>query len=194
MGIDNLSYSYKSNILNKKKHFFFDISNKKLVNILNKFQPHTVIHAAASSYVVEAEKNKKKYYLNNVTKTKIFIDSCNDHKIENFIFLSSSNVYNENNRKISVKENKITKPKNYYGKNKLIIKKYLKKKTFKKLIILRLFNIIGISNKAFKPFIFKKENYQRLIFKIIQNFKKNRQTNINYVLKKNKKYFHLEIL
>ena len=23
VGIDNLSYSYKSNILNKKKHFFF---------------------------------------------------------------------------------------------------------------------------------------------------------------------------
>ena len=29
IGIDNLSYSYKTNVLKKNKHFFTDISNKK---------------------------------------------------------------------------------------------------------------------------------------------------------------------
>jgi len=28
IGIDNLSYSYKSNVANNQKHFFIDISNK----------------------------------------------------------------------------------------------------------------------------------------------------------------------
>ena len=44
VGIDNLSYSYKSNILNKNKHFYFDISDKKkLLDVLKKFKPHTII-------------------------------------------------------------------------------------------------------------------------------------------------------
>ena len=73
--------------------------------------------------------------------------------------------------------------------------KSTKKKSFRSLVILRLFNVIGIFNKKFKPFTFKKENYQRLIFKILQNFKNNQNTNINFVTKKNKKkLFPQEIL
>ena len=71
IGIDNLSYSYKKNVTKKQKHFFFDISNKKKVkNLITKYKPKIVIHCAACSYVLEGEKEKKKYYLNNVYKTK----------------------------------------------------------------------------------------------------------------------------
>ena len=181
IGIDNLSYSYKKNISKNQKHFFFDISNKtKLSKLINKFKPSTVIHCAASSYVLEAEKNKDKYFQNNIIKTKKFIDICKEYKIKNFIFMSSSNVYKEklNNKVFS--ENNPTSPKNFYGKNKIYIEKYLKKKSFDNLIILRLFNVIGIFNKKFKPFVFKNENYQRLIFKILQNYKQKKITNLNF--------------
>lgn len=60
---------------------------------------------------------------------------------------------------------------------------------FNNLIILRLFNIIGIFNNNFKIFEFKNVNYQRLIFKIIQNTKINKTTNINHVKNKNKTIF-----
>jgi UDP-glucose 4-epimerase len=190
VGVDNLSYSYKTNVSNQRKHFFINISNIKAINkILNKYKPETVIHAAAFSYVVEAEKKKKKYFLNNVINTKKFINCCKKHKIKNFLFLSSSNVYKENNNNIGLSELCLTKPKNFYGKNKLEIEKYLKTMKFNNLIILRLFNIIGIFNNNFKIFEFKNVNYQRLIFKIIQNTKINKTTNINHVKNKNKTIF-----
>ena len=40
-------------------------------------------------------KKIKKYFNNNVTKTKKFILNIKKHNIKNFIFLSSSNVYSE---------------------------------------------------------------------------------------------------
>ncbi len=190
IGIDNLSYSYKTNVSNVKKHNFFCISNnKKVKQLIRKYKIHTVIHAAASSYVLEAEKRKKAYFLNNVIKTKNFINICKKNKVRRFIFLSSSNVYQEPKKNKILKINDKTLPKNYYGKTKLIVEKYLKKKKFDSLVILRLFNIIGINNGNFKIFKFKKNNYQRLIFKLNQNNKLNKTTKINYILKKGKKIF-----
>ena len=190
IGIDNLSYSYKENVSKKQKHFFFDISNKKKVeNLIIKFKSKTIIHCAASSYVLEGEKYKKKYYLNNIYKTKKFIDICLKYKIENFIFLSSSNVYSEKSNKLFFSESNQTLSKNYYGKTKIVIERYLTKNKFKKLIILRLFNIIGIFNDKFNPYEFKKKNYQRLIFKLLQNFKKNKISKINIIKKNNKNFF-----
>ena len=190
IGIDNLSYSYKSNIDKKANHFFLDISSKKKVfHLIKKYNIDTVIHAAAFSYVLEAEKEKKKYFLNNITKTKKFIDECKKAKIKNFIFFSSSNVYKEKKGIIKINEKDLTNPKNFYGQNKLLIEKYLKKKKFNSLVILRLFNIIGIFNPKFKIFNFKKKNYQRLIFKIIQNIQNKKITNISFIKINNKKKF-----
>ena len=158
IGIDNLSYSYKSNINKKANHFFFDISSKKRVfQLIKKYNIDTVIHAAAFSYVLEAEEEKKKYFLNNITKTKKFIDVCKKNRIKRFIFFSSSNVYKEKSGMLKINEKDLTNPKNFYGQNKLLIEQYLKKTKFDSLVILRLFNIIGIFNPKFKIFNFKKK-------------------------------------
>jgi len=145
IGIDDQSYSYRKNVYNKKKQLKIDISDeKKIPKILEKYNINLIIHAAASSYVLEAEKNKHKYFVNNIKKTKKFINLCKSKKIDNFIFFSSSNVYKEKN--IFNEKDKI-ESKNYYGKNKIIIENFLQKKNFKSLIILRLFNVVGIYNK-----------------------------------------------
>ena len=165
IGIDNLSYSYKSNINKKANHFFFDISSKKKVfQLIKKYNIDTVIHAAAFSYVLEAEEEKKKYFLNNITKTKKFIDICKKAKIKRFIFFSSSNVYKEKKGMLKINEKDLTNPKNFYGQNKLLIEQYLKKIKFDSLIILRLFNIIGIFNPKFKIFNFKKKKLSEINF------------------------------
>ena len=187
VGIDNLSYSYRKNVKNKKKHFKIDISDKKKIfKIFKDFNINLVIHAAASSYVLDGEKNRNKYFLNNVKKTKEFINLCKLKKIDNFIFLSSSNVYEE--KKIFSEKDKI-KSKNYYGKNKIIIENFLKKKNFKNLIILRLFNVIGLYNKFFRPFKFKVKKYQRIMFQIQEKLKNNQVIQLRYFVKKNKKIF-----
>ena len=83
IGIDNLSYSYKSNLRNKSNIFITDISDtKKLNTLFRKFKITKVIHTAAFSYVMEAEKDKKKYFENNIIKTKKFIDLCKKKSVE----------------------------------------------------------------------------------------------------------------
>lgn len=187
IGIDNQSYSYKKNVFNKKKQLKIDISDeKKILKILQKYNINLIIHAAASSYVLDAEKNRHKYFVNNIKKTKKFINLCKLKKIDNFIFFSSSNVYKEKN--IFNEKDKI-KSKNYYGKNKIIIENFLQKKKFKNLIILRLFNVVGIYNKFFKPFKFKEKNYQRIMFQIKERLKKNEPIKLRYFKIGNKKVF-----
>ena len=187
IGVDNNSYSYKQNVLNKKRHLKVDISdNKKISKIIREYNINLIIHAAASSYVIDGEKNKKKYYENNIKKTKKFIDLCKYENLENFIFLSSSNVYEE--KKI-FSENDKTKAKNFYGKNKISIEKYLKRKNFKNLIILRLFNVIGYYNKLFKPFKFKEKSYQRIMFQIQEKLKDNKPIKLRYYKKNNRQIF-----
>ena len=189
IGIDNNSYSYSNNNLKKNKNFKIDIFDlKKIDHLIKKYKINTVIHAAAYSYVIEGEKNKKKYFLNNIKKTKLFINFCKKKNIDNFIFLSSSNVYYENKNKNQFSEKDKLGPKNYYGKNKLIIEKFLKKKNFKHLRILRLFNIIGIHNRNFKFFKIN-NNYQRLIFQIQKKIEENKVVKLRYFLKNKKKFF-----
>ena len=188
VGIDSLKYSYSENIYNKKKFIKSCISNKRLLlNLIKKFKVNTIIHCAAYAYVNDAEIHKKKYYLNNVLKTQKFIDLIVKEKIQNFIFLSSSNVYSENIKNNYFSESSKTKPKNYYGKTKLIIEKYLlsKKKFFKNIYILRLFNIIGLTKK-FKPKKFHQFKHQRFFFKIYYMIKKNEPMFLNYIDRKNK--------
>ena len=187
IGIDSLKYSYRFNIFNTKKFIKSCISNeKKIFEILKKYKVSTVIHTAAYAYVNDAERNKEKYKMNNILKTKKFINITIHHGIKNFIFLSSSNVYSENKKHFS--ENDKTKPKNFYGKTKLNIEKFLsqKKSKFNNLIVLRLFNIIGLTKK-FKPKNFGNYKYQRFLFMVLFKMKKNLPLEVNYIKKKHNK-------
>ena len=186
IGIDNLKYSYKINVSNNRNFKKCCISNeKKISHFIKKFNIKTVIHAAAYAYVIDSEKNKKKYYNNNVLKTKKFISIIKKNKVDNFIFFSSSNVYSEKNKTGIFTEKSKTKPKNFYGKTKLNIESFTIKKNFNNLIILRLFNIIGMTKK-FKPKNFGNFKYQRLLFKMIYNYKKKTPVFINYIKKVSK--------
>ena len=92
-------------------------------------------------------------------------------------------------------ENHSTNPKNFYGKTKLKIEKFLlqHKKSFDNLIILRLFNIIGLT-KNFKVKEFDNLRSQRLLFKFFEVSKKNTDHNKIYFKKIEEiMFFHPEI-
>ena len=109
-----------------------------------------------------------------------------NNNIKNFIFLSSSNVYSDSKK--SFEENDKKKPKNFYGKTKLIIEKFLldNKEDFNNLIVLRLFNIIGLTKK-FKPKNFGNFKFQRFLFKAFYRIKKKLPLEVNFIKKKNNK-------
>ena len=143
--LDNLSTGYKTLINKKSKFYKGDINNKKLINkLINKFNIDTIIHLAAFLNVSEAEKNKKKYYKNNVTGTKNLLLSCQNTTVKNIIFSSSCSVYG--NVKGSVSENKKSNPQGYYAltkyKGEELIKKYASKFNYN-FGILRYFNVAG---------------------------------------------------
>jgi len=145
--LDNLSTGYKTLINKKSKFYKGDINNKKLINkLINKFNIDTIIHLAAFLNVSEAEKNKKKYYKNNVTGTKNLLLSCQNTTVKNIIFSSSCSVYG--NVKGSVSENKKSNPQGYYAltkyKGEELIKKYASKFNYN-FGILRYFNVAGAS-------------------------------------------------
>ena len=188
LGIDNLS---TSNVKNKytKKILKLDINdNLKLKKIIKRNKIDTVIHTAAFSHPLESLKYPKKYKNNNVIKTKNFIKICKNNGVKSFIFFSSSNVYSEKEEG-PYKENNLTKPKNYYGKTKILIEKILRRnnKYFSNLIILRLFNVVGY----YSDFKYYENKYKfKRIFNIMQNeLSKNKSFKLYYYMKNKKIIF-----
>ena len=146
--IDNLTTGYKK-LINKKAIFVKgDIKNfKKLSKIFNKYKIDSIIHLAAYLNISEAERNKKKYYQNNIRGTLNLIKCCKSSNIKNIVFSSSCSIYG--NTVGAVDENKRANPKGYYAHTKYegekIVIKYAKKYNYK-YAILRYFNIAGASS------------------------------------------------
>ena len=144
---DNLSTGYKRLINKKAKFIKGDIRNlKKLSRVIIKYKINSVIHLAAFLNITESEKNKKKYYRNNIGGTLNLVKACRNSMVKNIIFSSSCSVYGNVNG--SVSEKKKLNPKNYYAftkyKSEKILKKYSKIYNYK-YGILRYFNVAGAS-------------------------------------------------
>ncbi len=144
---DNLVTGYKK-LINKKAVFIKgDIKNSKLlIKTINDNNINSIIHLAGYLNISEGQKNKKKYYKNNVIGTLNLVKACKNSTVKNIIFSSSCSIYG--NIKGSVSEKNIPKPKSYYAftkyKSEEIIKKYGKRFNFK-YGILRYFNVAGAS-------------------------------------------------
>ena len=148
--LDNLITGHRKLINKKAKFIKQDINNKtKLIKIINHYQINSIIHLAAHLNVNEAEKNKKKYYRNNIKGTLNLINACKNSKVRNIIFSSSCSVYG--NARGPVNERKKPNPQGYYAytkhKGEELIKKFSKKYNYK-YGILRYFNIAGASSSG----------------------------------------------
>ena len=196
--IDNLSSGKFENVFRKSFFIKIDYSSKQIKKLLLKKKISIIIHAAAFTFPTESEKNKKKYFVNNIEKTIKFIKYCSEVKIKKFIFFSTSNVYEFDGDAIrSASEKAKIKPKNYYGYTKLYIERFLKKENlFENLIILRIFNIAGFVEK-FKYSEYK-SRYRRIMPSIVSAINKNKSISIFGYQKKNcfsyatRDYLHIE--
>ena len=159
--LDNLSTSLKKNIPSNAIFYKGNIKNISLLKkILIEFKPTHIIHLAASLDVAESELNKKKYYINNIVNSKIFLKFFIKHNVKNFIFASTAAVYRKNSLKKKI-ENKHLAPSSYYGKTKLEIEKYLLsyKNNFNLNVkILRFFNVVGADYKLRSGSLSKESN------------------------------------
>ena len=177
--IDKLKKGNK-NLINRRcsyiKGNIIEINKVKKVLIKNKID--SIIHLAALIDVQDGERNKLKFYKNNVLATKNLIKACNNTYVKNIIYSSSAGVYG--NSKSPVTENSKKRPINYYSKTKLMSEKILIKLSKKYKInycILRYFNVCGASPSK-KIGIFDKNN--KSLFKVLANqiLKKRPKINI----------------
>jgi dTDP-4-dehydrorhamnose reductase len=114
----------------KQKNFiYFNLKSKN--NFLNKYQPTYIIFCAGITNINFCQKNKKFSRKINIDYAKLFFYECIKRNIH-IIYFSTDKVYKSKNL-----NNKI----NEYGKQKIIIEKFLKKKS-KLYTILRLGKII----------------------------------------------------
>jgi len=140
--IDNLSNSYLNEIniihinkLNIKK-YLFDISNhEKLKNIFYENNISSVIWCIDTHYFINDT-----YYNSNIKGLLVLINLMNLYKIENFIYLSSYEVYKYDD---NIKEDSICSPITNEGKIKLLSEDIIKNVYNYKYYILRLSNVIG---------------------------------------------------
>jgi UDP-glucose 4-epimerase len=145
--LDNLSTGHKR-LINQQSNFVKgDIKNLNfLKKIIKKYNIQTIIHLAAHLNVSEAEKQKIKYYKNNVVGTKNLLLACKNSNVRNIIFSSSCAIYGSVKGKVN--EQKKSNPEGYYALTKLkgeeLIKKYSNKFNYK-YGILRYFNVAGAS-------------------------------------------------
>jgi UDP-glucose 4-epimerase len=145
--LDNLVTGYKKLINKKAKFIKADIKNKSnICKIIRDNNISSIIHLAAYLNVSEAEKNKKKYYQNNIIGTKNILDACKKTNVKNIIFSSSCSIYG--NVKGSVSENRKPNPQGYYAYTKYKGEELVKRLSLKykfKYGILRYFNVAGAS-------------------------------------------------
>jgi len=83
--LDNLVTGYKKLINKKSKFIKADIKNKiKISKIIKDYNISSIIHLAAHLNVSEAEKNKKRYYKNNISGTKNLLKACKNSNVKKY--------------------------------------------------------------------------------------------------------------
>ena len=174
--IDNLSTGYKKLIPKKAKFFKIDLNQTKKINeVIKRENIDIIIHLAAKLSLQEAQKRPKYYYKNNVGGTVSLLKSIKKTNVKLIIFSSTAAVYSGNNV-IECKETLVPKPKNLYGKTKLIGEKKIlnfAKNNQVKSIILRYFNVVGASKtNKIGPI----KDYGQLFKKLSKSILKNRPT------------------
>ena len=96
-----------------------DFSSKIVLQSIRDFSPKYVIHFAASSTIGPGIKNPKDYWNNNVSKTLQLLDTCVESGVQNFIFASTSSVYDDVDYAVS--EESKCNPTNTYSRTKFSI-------------------------------------------------------------------------
>ncbi len=165
------SVDKKKPLINKKFKFLkSDFCSNKVLKLINKENIQIIIHLAAYINVVEGERNRKKYILNNFTKSKKFFEKLKKTKVKKFIFSSSAAVYGDKKKKI--KENESLNTKSVYGKTKKDFENYLKSTNKHNIncLIFRFFNIGGL----YKKLKTKKNNYNSFFYNMCKAYIKNK--------------------
>lgn len=132
IGIDNINDYYdiklkedRIKLLEKKDDFMFckgDISDKVFVEeVFEVYKPDIVINLAAQAGVRYSIEHPDSYIQSNLIGFFHLLEACRYHKVDHFVFASSSSVYgNQEKVPFSVSDN-VDKPISLYAATKKVM-------------------------------------------------------------------------
>ncbi|MCQ5130882.1 UDP-glucose 4-epimerase GalE [Butyricicoccus faecihominis] len=143
---DNLETGYRAAVHPQARFYEGDIRDRAFVDrVLESEQIEGVIHFAANSQVGESMTDPLKYYDNNLTGTKVLLESMVAHGVLKIVFSSTAATYGEPER-VPILETDRTDPTNCYGETKLSMEKMMKWVSAAhglRFVALRYFNACG---------------------------------------------------
>lgn len=93
---------------------------EKLQEAFTTYQPHAVIHLAASAIVIQSMQDPAKYYRNNFVGTLSLLEAMQEHNVKSLVFSSTCATYGQP-QFIPLTEEHPQHPINPYGKSKLML-------------------------------------------------------------------------
>lgn len=143
--VDNLHNGYRKNITNNDINFIeSDISKHSTYSLLRK-DYDCVFHLAAISSLPYCEANKAKALEYNFLGTSLLIEFCRINGINNFVFGSTSSVYENNDQEIFTEDLEVNPDLMYSLSKKIsedLLLSYIKNYNMS-VTILRFFNVLG---------------------------------------------------
>ena len=128
------------------KFVLADFGDHGALNAVREYQPHAILHLAASSLVGPSMYDPMGYFYHNVVQTKRLLDVwCCDLRSTKMIFSSSSSVYGEP-KSVPCFENQTPSPMSPYGQSKfmgeMMIQSYAQAYNLS-AVMFRYFNVCG---------------------------------------------------
>src|SRR5436190_13610064 len=100
------------------------LDRARLDEIIEKYNPSTVMHFAAFAHVGESVIDPGKYYRNNVAGSLTLLETARDHEIGQFVVSSTCATYGIPDR-LPIREDAPQSPINPYGASKLMVERML---------------------------------------------------------------------
>ena len=145
--------NFKANKIDKKcKSYFFDITDKKLKKVINKFQPNFIFHLAAQAIVSTSYENPKKTWNTNVFGTLNLLEILREYKKKcTTVIITSDKCYLNLEKKSGYSENDQLGGYDHYSASKASMEimhkayfsSFLKKKKNIRIASARAGNVIG---------------------------------------------------
>jgi UDP-arabinose 4-epimerase len=122
---DNLSTGHKSAVKWGPFEQGDILDADRLSEVLDHYQPGTVLHFAALAYVGESVTQPGKYWQNNVVGSLSLIEAMANHGIHNLVFSSTCAIYGAPEI-LPLSESHAKNPINPYGTTKLVVETMLR--------------------------------------------------------------------
>ena len=133
------------------KFIVSEFSSVVALHIINKAEPHAIVHCAGTSLVGPSVKNPKLYYENNFVATKTLLDFVVENELSTkVIFSSSAAIYGEPVLPLCVEEDPPL-PLSPYGESKLMCEMLLKSYStayHHDFVAFRYFNVCGADSRG----------------------------------------------